>query len=111
MDQDQYYKSTYKQSALSADRQRVDRLSIFFNDSLKSTKILDVGCGPGVQTKFLTEHNDVYGVDISQDALKEADQNGLTTVYSNLDKADIPFENNFFDIIVATDIFEHLFDP
>ena len=79
MNQEEYYNTIYKESALESDRERIDRLKIFFDEAICNKKILDVGCGPGAQVKFLVEQNEVYGVDIARDALKEAQTKGLIT--------------------------------
>lgn len=75
----------------------------------KQVKILDVGCGTGKNMELLSHYGTVYGVDISAKALSYCKKRGLT----NLKKADItklPFQNNFFDIIIALDILEHVDD-
>jgi len=72
--------------------------------------ILDVGCGPGVTLKCITKGNKVFGVDIVDEYLEMARNNGYyQTVKHNLE-AGLPFEASYFDIVVCTDLIEHLFE-
>jgi 2-polyprenyl-3-methyl-5-hydroxy-6-metoxy-1,4-benzoquinol methylase len=73
-------------------------------------KILDIGCGRGTLRKYLSFKN-IYGVDISKEALKEAKKVYLNTVQVDLDKKPIPFKDNSFDIVVCLGVIEHIFNP
>jgi SAM-dependent methyltransferase len=107
----QYYEQTYRSESLDKDRLRVNRLAFLLPDGLHGKRILDVGCGPGVQFLKHVASNEVHGVDISQYALEEAAKNGLIPHQVTLGDEPLPFGDNSFDIVIATDIFEHLFDP
>jgi len=75
----------------------------------KGKKVLDLGCRDGMLTRFYAADNAVTGVDIDQKALAMAKQNlGIETMWVDLN-AEWPFEPNFFDVIVACEIMEHLF--
>lgn len=78
-------------------------------------KILDLGCGDGVllfllNTKYAKEL-DMYGVDLSKDAIKIAKvkvKNAkfyVGTVYRTA------FSDNYFDIVISSDVIEHLSVP
>jgi ubiquinone/menaquinone biosynthesis C-methylase UbiE len=73
--------------------------------------ILDVGFGGGANIKYIKEHNDdciVYGIDISDEAVKTAaDLNKKyvdsgEVVLSVNDVAYMPFKDEFFGLVVAT---------
>lgn len=71
--------------------------------------ILDIGCGTGATARLLSEHGEVIGVDFSKLALAACEKRGI----KNLLKASatlIPLANESVDVIVATDIIEHLDD-
>lgn len=73
-------------------------------------KILDIGCGSGRWLyKQKTIGNDVYGVEISQNAVKIANEMGLNVFLGNLEAAE--FANDFFDLVRMNHVLEHLFDP
>lgn len=75
-------------------------------------KVLDVGCFDGRDSLLIKNNqNEVIGMDKMQSALKKANQKGIKTYCLDLEKDDWPIENNYFDIVLACDIIEHLFDP
>jgi SAM-dependent methyltransferase len=72
-----------------------------------STELLDLGCGVG----WLADHFDHYtGVDVSPDAVAEAQRRGRNVSLGNLDQA-LAFELESFDGIVLKDVLEHVADP
>ena len=78
----------------------------------KDKKLLDVSCGTGNMLKEMSETFDaeLYGIDLSEEMIKHA-QNKLTNV--NLQVADVsslPFEDNFFDYVTTTEAFHHYYD-
>ena len=69
--------------------------------------ILDIGVGLGrILTKF--PHLKRCGMDISIDYLKHAQKKGIQVCFSLIE--DMPYQLNSFDIIVCTDVLEHVFD-
>jgi 2-polyprenyl-3-methyl-5-hydroxy-6-metoxy-1,4-benzoquinol methylase len=70
-------------------------------------KILDVGVGMGrLLEKFPTL--DRFGMDISRRYLKYAKSKGIEVCMSKIE--DMPYVENFFDIVVSTDVLEHVLD-
>lgn len=77
----------------------------------KGKKVLDVGCGVGDIGQLLLENNNrVYGLDISPTAVKKARQKGIEAVCCDIEAKLWPFENRYFDVVVAAEIIEHIFD-
>jgi ubiquinone/menaquinone biosynthesis C-methylase UbiE len=75
----------------------------------KNLRILDIGCGDGVLLSLIGRGR-LYGVDIDQDGLNYA----ATRVKDKLINApaeSLPFRSVFFDIVIATEIIEHLTNP
>lgn len=73
----------------------------------KKIRILEVGCGAGANIRYLCEQGfDVYGLDYSRVAIKQAQEmlkknkinHSASLTCSNI--SNIPFENNFFDLII-----------
>lgn len=107
-----YYEGRYADDQLQTDLStRNNRLVFCLDPSLKGNVILDVGCGPGVQLAYLVPDNAVYGIDISSVALAHAHRNGYRTTLANLDGHALPYVDATFDIVVCTDLLEHLFSP
>lgn len=88
--------------------------------SLEGKYVLDVGCGTGILTLKLLERKakKVYGIDISEnmvDVLKkkiEADGylQGMADVLV-ADAENIPFEDNYFDVVISSMVFGMVPNP
>jgi len=81
--------------------------------SNQKSKILDMGCGPGEFLALLKEKNyaDLYGTDI---LYRDALQNRLSAdrfFCMDLNKGAMPKPDNYFDAIIAWEVFEHLENP
>jgi len=74
--------------------------------------VLDVGCGSGYLAYLLKKQNSnlkIDGFDISEEALKRA--NLLDQRYIlNIDEKSIPQENNYYDVVVCSEVLEHIYD-
>lgn len=75
----------------------------------KDLKILDVGCGTGALMKELGSYGEVYGLDFSEKAIEFCKKRGeKNLILGSINK--IPFEDNFFDVVVSLDVLEHIDD-
>lgn len=110
MDISKYYKTIYTDNQLKEDLKREDRLRFCFPSSIKNKIILDIGCGPGVQIRFLTKQNEIHGIDLSSRALDYARNLGIITKKHNIESG-LPYKDKYFDVVISVDILEHLFDP
>lgn len=107
-----YYNTVYSKHELQADIARKDRLKFLFPEIPAGLRILDLGCGPGVDISFLVSSNEVHGIDIADEALELASEQGIIPHRLDLSQVQqLPFPQESFDIVVATDILEHLFLP
>ena len=73
----------------------------------RGDRVLDVGVGLG-RTLGPLEQYRRYGIDISLDYLKIARKSGIQVFFSKIE--DMPFKDSSFDLIVTTDVFEHVLD-
>lgn len=75
------------------------------------SRILDVGCAGGHLIKFLGESGfkEVYGIDISREAINLCKERGLKKV-SVGDCLETKYKDSTFDIVTADNVLEHLAD-
>jgi ubiquinone/menaquinone biosynthesis C-methylase UbiE len=75
---------------------------------------LDVGCGEGQLIKQLYNESiikDIVAIDIDENRLRYAREHSPIHQYMRQDINSLGFETNSFDYVIATEIFEHLWEP
>ena len=74
-------------------------------------RILDVGCGTGVNAEFFSksEHN-VVGIDLSPLAIEQYRARGFEGHVCDIESEPLPFEPGSFDLIYASEVIEHCVD-
>lgn len=82
-------------------------LALFRQHTSAPGKVLDVGVGMGRMISHLPDW-ERYGVDISMGYLREAAAKGVEVCYSLVEE--LPYQENFFDAILCTDVLEHVLD-
>lgn len=91
-------------------------LKIIKNRNNQITRILDVGCGDGVMLSLINKkikNNNIklYGIDSSEIAIDIAKEKVPDAKFKVADVYNIPFDDNFFDLIISSDVIEHLSQP
>ncbi|MCX5713511.1 MAG: class I SAM-dependent methyltransferase, partial [Candidatus Omnitrophica bacterium] len=76
----------------------------------KGIKILDIGCYTADILNVIKEQVDYLGIDSDKEALKIAKMRGAKILEIDFEKQGIPLDQKF-DIVIATEILEHLKDP
>ncbi len=87
---------------------------VISNLNLFQPKILDLGCGNGNQIKNIVElvsATETFGIDIDQTKLKEAEKNGVSGIRADLNTDEVPFDDDYFDLIILSEVIEHLLNP
>jgi SAM-dependent methyltransferase len=85
-------------------------------DDLKDVigKVLEVGCGAGGMAKAIKSYRpdlEVYGCDISHQAIRTAERNPQGVTFREGNAYDLPFEDESFSAVVVFDLLEHLERP
>lgn len=77
-------------------------------------RLLDIGCWNGdslVEMGAREKFAEVYGIDISEDAVNAARKKGIEARVVDLNGSPLPFAADFFDCVTFLGVLEHLFDP
>lgn len=88
---------------------RVEYISELIKSGSKNIRILDLGCGKGEVSRYISEENSVYGLDISKIALKEGKAYMDTAVVGDAEK--LPFKDQVFDLVLFSESIYYLDDP
>lgn len=95
-------------------------LSGFFKHYIKKTvhidendRVLDIGCADGQLLGMLSENQsfEAYGLDISPEMVKVASQKYPKFNFVNGSAQNLPFEDDFFDVLICSASFHHFPDP
>lgn len=90
------------------DKTRID--FILNNIPDKKLRILDIGCWDGSYAiRYKKKTNIVYGIESSRTAAKKAVKKGVIIEQGDFMEKEF-FKNKNFDIVVAGEIIEHVFD-
>lgn len=88
------------------------KILLFLRKALKDKEnILDLGCGYGYLTTLFKNalgFKNAYGVDIDEKRLEIAEKTGLTIRRLDLEKDPLPFPTNYFSLVIAAGILNHL---
>lgn len=110
-----YYLHHYAKGIPTSSRARIVKVLEMARESTSTVeKLLDVGCGDGtvsVMLKHVTGAKEVYGIEISSEAAKLAEEKGVKVIVLDLERQGIPLPNDTFDLIYCGDIIEHIFEP
>jgi ubiquinone/menaquinone biosynthesis C-methylase UbiE len=74
-------------------------------EKLENIKILDIGCGTGKIINYFNKNtNKIYAVDV----YNQIDKNIVIKNFNQVSSAELPFEDNYFDIIISNHVVEHI---
>jgi 2-polyprenyl-3-methyl-5-hydroxy-6-metoxy-1,4-benzoquinol methylase len=74
-------------------------------------RILDVGCGTGVNAAVLSENgHQVVGIDLSPVAIEQYCTRGFEGHVCDIESEPLPFESGSFDLVYAAEVIEHCAD-
>lgn len=106
------YENKYRKESWTSDvtRKRLVEIVGDFEIFRESGRMLDVGCGKGLLLESAKKQGwECYGTEYSEDALALGREQGFTMHRGELSEDTYPA--GFFDVIVMTEVIEHLTDP
>jgi len=75
---------------------------------VKGINVLDMGCGYGTTTNYLTKQNfNCIGIDYDLQTVEKAKKRFTNCNFLEANAEALPFENNYFDTIVLRDALHH----
>lgn len=78
-------------------------------------KVLDIGVGDGIYEAILgnyfRERCEFFGIDISKEQAARAKKYLKEIKIIDINSKDLPYKNNYFDIVIVSEILEHVFYP
>lgn len=91
---------------------KLDNVNGFIEQSPQKT--LDVGCASGwfiAKIKERFPDSKFYGVDIYNESIEYAKKLYSGIEFRSADAHFLPYDDNFFDLVICTEVIEHLDDP
>ncbi len=114
MELNQHYLADRYTEAETSEIRRLAKIRIKYLSSylkrINPKKILELGCGEGslaLEIKKLLGNVEIYGLDLSEAALRLAEDKGIITRKADLNEK-IPFRNNEFDLVFSNQVIEHI---
>jgi methionine biosynthesis protein MetW len=86
------------------------RYSIFSEFIDHGSSVLDIGCGDGLLLEYLKDQKNaqVYGIDLSEEAVRLAKERNIETTVGDILQIEI---ERVYDYIILSEVLEHLNDP
>ena len=108
--------SAYIYARYYLELQILNKIIAKFQNTNEKLKILDIGCGDAVFINMIyLMHNkkklELYGIDSSSIAIEAAKIRNPNAIFKVANVYNLPFEDNYFDIIVSSDVIEHILEP
>ena len=92
-------------------RDRFEWVARVFFKNIAGKKILEIGCGEGSLLELISKNNEVYGVDISSSGVEKTKKKGIPCHLADASNERLPYEDNFFDIVISLETIEHVENP
>ena len=98
----------YMSSDIKRGKALLEKIIPVLNMS-KCNRALDIGSGFGGLCRALEEYcDDVYGIEIIKERVEWSKIRAKKSNFMNADACKLPYEDNYFDLVLSTDAFEHM---
>jgi 2-polyprenyl-3-methyl-5-hydroxy-6-metoxy-1,4-benzoquinol methylase len=107
----EYYKKLHSEKKKYGKSAGLEIVDVIQGNVGRGNMVLDLGCRDGSLTKHFLKGNEVIGVDIDDVALSICREDlGIKTFHHDLNET-LPFDASSFDVVVASEVIEHLMFP
>ncbi len=80
--------------------------------AIPGKRLLDIGCGAGTLAAAIKDrYEEVYGIDVAEEALAVARANGVTTTRLDVSTEQLPYAAGMFDVIAVLAVLPYVHDP
>jgi SAM-dependent methyltransferase len=114
MRKEDYYAKMYARPGEAEERTPRLGRAIELLCSRRLRRVLDIGCGDGrfsLLIKRACNLKEIWGVDISPEAVRLAEEHGVKALRADVDNDNLPFPDESFDGVFCGELIEHTFDP
>jgi SAM-dependent methyltransferase len=84
-----------------------ERAELFHEWVGTGARVLDLGCRYGAMTRHYLAGNEIVGVDIDREALRQAAELGIEPLWADAGEP-LPVPDESFDVVVVGELLEHL---
>lgn len=108
-----FYEAHYNDLSIIEQKKSQAKYFIFKTGLIpkSQSKVFEPGCGVGILGSLVKKRfgAEVFGMEISNTAIRMARSNGLLVKKGDLNKR-WPYESNFFDCVISSQVIEHILD-
>lgn len=79
-------------------------------NNIQGSMVLDIGCGDGSLLEQI-HGKTLHGVDICEEQLSISSKKGINVHLTNLNCDQLPYADQFFDIVISSEVIEHVLVP
>jgi methionine biosynthesis protein MetW len=94
-----------------ANRRLSAALHLLKRFHIQGNSILDIGCSNGKYTEKISKAiraSTIYGIDLNEKALESAQLRGIVIFNTDIDKENLPFDDNSIDFVYCAEVIEHV---
>lgn len=111
---DDFYSAVFNEKTdnyYKMHRKKIDTV-LSMLEGIKGRKLLDIGCGDGLIAELLAKKIGAkpFGLEISKSAVKKAKKRGIDANVFDISEKDLPYKDDYFDVIFAGDVIEHIYN-